>query len=103
MSWMKVILTGDQVAAGFEMQILRDADAAFARAGIPDDAAIFTNLTQERDYTDRTVLYFSPAAASVLSGKMIAWKATPCEAPLQGEVEHFLGPGNSIKRMLAKE
>jgi hypothetical protein len=79
MSWKKVTLTNDDIAAGGGHR-LQDAFAErFIAAGAPHDAVMYGNKDV---FTERHHFFFSPAAASVIAGSPFTdYKVTDCSEP----------------------
>ena len=88
MSWKKVVIPHSAQEAEVMTDIQDQFDAAFTASGAPKDAALYANMGQD---AMNAVLYFSPRAVGLISGKLNMLQALDCERPSSDSVTLLIG------------
>ncbi len=87
MSWMRVMLTRDDINAGKHIRLQDAFEQVFLAAGRPKAAAMFQNDPSDDEYG----YYFSPEAARIFAATLGEFKASECDAPPRAKTSLLFG------------
>lgn len=87
MSWCKVALTNQQVAAGELIAIVNDFQYVFSQLGEPNGMALFQGEITPAGYT----VYFSPGCLPRASYLIASYSGTLCEKPGKENLKYLGG------------
>jgi hypothetical protein len=81
MSWKKVTLNADDIAAGVDNRLQEAFAARFIAVGAPHDAVMYGNLdTAAEGYH----FFFSPAAVAIAGPLLDSYASVDCPEPAPG-------------------
>ena len=87
MSWCKVTLSNQQVAAGELIALVSDFEYLFSDMGEPSGMALFQGEITPAGYT----VYFSPACLPRASHLIASYSGTLCEEPGKEDLKYLGG------------
>ena len=87
MSWMRVLLTRDDVNAGKHIRLQDAFEQVFLTTVAPKEAAMFENDPSVDEYG----YYFSPEAAEIFAATLDEFNASQCDAPPRAGTSLLVG------------